>query len=239
MSSPPGGTSPRPVRGLGPVIVVVLIFIAALLGYYQIVYYPPNHTSTTTQFIPPDPHNVTVTIVSGAASDCSPNCVGKTYVPDTITVVIGYNATVYWKNADANVHTVTAQTNDSLLDPRFTTFGPTSPASAWNNIPSGGSVNFTFIKPGVYTYFCSYHSWMVGQVIVKGGSNSSSSTAGALTTSSIIAAYHIYSLPRIAFDNALHSIGIVTLKISYLGVAMLQAFETPMEYQSIAPPMRN
>jgi plastocyanin len=175
-----GAPSPRPVRGLGLVIVVILILIAAALGYYQIIYYPPNHTSTTTVYVARDPHNVTVTIVSGASGNCGPpvapqsNCMGKTYVPDTITVVVGYNATVIWRNNDSTVHTVTAEPNDSSLDPRFTSFGPTS--QPWNNIEAGQSVNFTFIKPGTYAYYCSYHSWMLGSVIVKAGSNTSSST---------------------------------------------------------------
>jgi plastocyanin len=194
MSSPGATPPPRPVRGLGPVIVVILILIAALLGYYQIIYYPPNHTSTSTQIVPPDPHNVTVTIASGASSDCSPNCAGKTYVPDTMTVVIGYNATVIWRNDDGTVHTVTADANDSTLDPRFTSFGPTSPSSAWNNIPSGKSVNFTFIKPGTYGYLCSYHPWMVGSVIVKSGTNVSSSSSASTSgpsSSALIGPYHI------------------------------------------------
>jgi plastocyanin len=184
--SSPTAPPPKPVRALGPAIVVVLIIIAASLGFYQIVVYPPNHTTTTTVIVPPDPHNVTVTIV-GDPVNCSPNCVGKTYVPDTITVVIGYNATVIWTNNDTGVeHTVTASTNDSSLDPRFTVFGPTSPQSSWNNILSGQSVNFTFIKPGTYVYSCSYHPWMVGSVIVKAGSNSTSSStvSSAATTSS-------------------------------------------------------
>jgi plastocyanin len=203
--SSPGATPPKPVRGLGPVIVVILIFVAALLGYYQIIYYPPHHTTTSTMIVPPDPHNVTVTIVTGASSPCgsglSPpqpqsQCNGKTYVPDNVTVVIGYNATVIWRNNDSAVHTVTAEPSAASIDPRFASFGPTS--QPWNNIESGKSVNFTFIKPGTYTYFCSYHSWMVGSVIVKAGTNSSSSssasTVGPGSSSSLIGPYHINPL---------------------------------------------
>jgi plastocyanin len=182
--SSPGAPPAKPVRGLGPVIVVILIFIAAALGYYQIIYYPPNHTSTTTQIVPPNPHPVNVTILPTAVT-CQPNCNNKTYSPDIITVVIGYNATIFWRNSDSNEHTVTANSNDSSLDPRFTSFGPIGPSSAWNNILPGKSVNFTFIKPGSYAYFCSYHSWMIGTVIVKAGTNSSASSSGSGTTSVI------------------------------------------------------
>ncbi len=200
--SSPTAPPPKPVRALGPAIVVVLIIIAAGLGYYQIIVYPPNHTSTTTAYIPYDPKNVTVTIVPGALNPCgtalSPpqaqsECNGKTFVPDTITVVVGYNATVFWRNNDTTVHTVTANLNDSTLDPRFTIFGPT--AQPWNNIPQGQSVNFTFIKPGTYTYYCSYHAWMQGSVIVEAGSNStSSSTVSSSATSSSSAILSPYAL---------------------------------------------
>ena len=182
--------------------MVVLIIIAAGLGYYQIIVYPPNHTSTTTTYIPPDPHNVTVTIVPSASSECGTiigmpqsQCNGKTYVPDAITVVIGYNATVIWRNNQtATPHTVTAELNDSGIDPRFLAFGPESPPSSWNVINYGQTVNFTFIKPGTYVYYCSYHSWMIGAVTVLAASNSSATATGSTTTSSSSAMLSPYSL---------------------------------------------
>ena len=232
-----GAPPPRPVRGLGPVIVVLLIFIAAALGYYQIIYYPPNHTSTTAVFVPPDPHNVTVTIVQGASSDCSPNCTNKTYSPDTITVVIGYNATVVWHNDDGTVHTVTAELNDSSLDPRFTSFGPTSPPTAWDNIASGKSVNFTFTKPGTYVYFCSYHAWMVGSVIVEAGSNSSSSSSSSTVAaigSTVIGPFHTSSLLTLSEERGVVSKSLMTLSMLPISRG---GSDLPFEKFSIGVPM--
>ncbi len=172
--------------------MVVLIIIAGALGYYQVAIYPANHSSTSSVsiYVPPDPHNVTVVIVPGASSPCGTavnkppsDCNGKTYAPDNVTVVIGYNATVIWFNNETGVvHTVTAFPSDASFDPRFGIFGPQNPPTLWNNIPGGKSVNFTFIKPGDYTYYCSYHNWMQGSVIVKAGSNNSTTTSTITTT---------------------------------------------------------
>ena len=70
-------------------------------------------------------------------------------------------------------------------------FGPIS--QPWNNIWQNGSTsgpssaNFTFTIPGTYSYYCSYHSWMKGQVIVKptpAGLTSSTTSASSSTTTS-------------------------------------------------------
>jgi hypothetical protein len=123
------------------VIVIILIVAAAFLGYYQVVYYPtiaPTSTSTTT--IALSEKNVTVIIPSGAQDPSTPT--SQTYLPNVITVYIGYNTTVIWYNNDTGaLHTVTARPNSP--DPRFNQWGPTTAP------------------------YCSYHSWMGGQVIVK------------------------------------------------------------------------
>ncbi|HYW82619.1 MAG TPA: plastocyanin/azurin family copper-binding protein, partial [Spirochaetia bacterium] len=33
----------------------------------------------------------------------------------------------------------------------------------------GASYTHTFTTPGTYTYYCAYHLWMVGTVVVKTG----------------------------------------------------------------------
>lgn len=72
------------------------------------------------------------------------------YSPATITVVIGMNSTVTWANQDSAPHTVTA--SDRSFDS--------------GNMNSGQSFTYTFTKPGVYTYYCAYHFWMKGEVMV-------------------------------------------------------------------------
>jgi plastocyanin len=167
MASPPVKT----LTATGPVIIVILVIAAAILGYYQIVYYPTvAPTSTTVTFVPATKYNVTVTIPTGAGSSGKPT--SFYFEPDVITVVAGYNSTVFWRNNDSSVHTVTAQVG--APDPRFNVFGPTS--QPWNNINPASEVNFTFTTPGTYNYSCSYHVWMKGEVIVVAGTSSSGSS---------------------------------------------------------------
>jgi len=176
MASPPA----RTLTGTGPVIIVILVIAAAILGYYQIVYYPTvAPTSTTVTIVPPTKYNVTVTIPSGAGSSGKPT--SFYFEPDVITVVAGYNSTVFWRNNDSSEHTVTAAVG--APDPRFNVFGPTS--QPWNNINPGSNVNFTFTTPGTYNYSCSYHVWMKGEVIVVAG-NSSSGSGQAGTAATIL-----------------------------------------------------
>ena len=162
MAATPSSSS-KSLRATGPVIIVILLVAAALLGYYQIIYYPtvaPTSTTTTTA-TPPSEFNVTVVIPEGAAAQGKPD--SFYYQPDVITVYVGYNSTVIWYNNDSVPHTVTANANSP--DPAFNQFGPIS--APYNNLNQGDSVNFTFTVPGNYSYFCSYHNWMHGVVIVK------------------------------------------------------------------------
>jgi plastocyanin len=73
------------------------------------------------------------------------------YFPSPIVVTLGVNNTMVWTNTDDSWHTVTA--ND----------GSFSSGNIW----TGNSFEFTFTKPGTYPYFCQYHLWMRGVVIVK------------------------------------------------------------------------
>ena len=89
----------------------------------------------------------TVSVLPGSAADTGSNF----YSPSTITVVIGVNNTVTWANNDDAPHTVTA------TDGSFNS-GNLNPGQTWSH---------TFNSPGTYTYYCSYHPWMKGTVIVK------------------------------------------------------------------------
>ena len=92
----------------------------------------------------------TVIIEPGSAAQT----VTTYYSPSTITVVVGVNNTVTWVNTDDAPHTVTAS------DGSFNS----------GNLNGGQSWSHTFTTPGTYPYYCSYHPWMKGTVIVKGPS---------------------------------------------------------------------
>jgi len=102
--------------------------------------------STTGQVGASSPEITFVRILSGSADSVS-----ISFSPLQVTLVIGVNNTVTWVNDDNAAHTVTAKDGS---------FGS-------GNIGSGASYTHTFTTPGTYTYYCAYHSWMVGTVVVK------------------------------------------------------------------------
>ncbi len=93
------------------------------------------------------PITTKISIVLGAGTNTS----SRGYSPDSITVVIGVNNTIKWTNDDTSPHTVTA--NDGSFYS--------------GNMASGETFTYTFSKPGVYQYHCTYHPWMIGTVTVK------------------------------------------------------------------------
>ena len=145
--------------GAGIVVTVVIIAAIASVGYLQLKVAPkvdcPGGFSTT----------CILTTSSTTAAACTPrDCVNVTiptgastgpgYSPDTVTVVIGVNATVMWTNTDGVFHTVTADKNNYFDSGTMQT----------SNV---FMFNFTSLGPGTYTYHCSFHPPMHGTVIVK------------------------------------------------------------------------
>jgi plastocyanin len=86
-----------------------------------------------------------VTIVIGAASSAN----GQFYSPATLTIKVG--RTVTWINQDIAAHTVTSTTG----------------AFNSGNMKSGAVFSYTFTQPGNYSYYCTYHSWMKGSIMVS------------------------------------------------------------------------
>lgn len=98
------------------------------------------------------------TVTTGALT-ASVTTSGFTFVPQVLNVAPG--TTVTWTNTDGApmVHTVTSST----------------PGYDYNsgNLASGESFSYTFVRPGVYDYFCIPHEQfgMTGQVIVSAGAS--------------------------------------------------------------------
>lgn len=140
-------TPPKPTPAFAVVMVVLILGAVGAASYYQLVYVPGLPTTTTTGQLSCTPSTCgNVTIPAGAVS-CSPAPCG--YDPSLITVYLGQNSTVYWRNADDAPHTVTASS-----------FG--SP-----NMPAGAVYHYKFTVAGNYSYVCSYHAWMRASVQVK------------------------------------------------------------------------
>jgi plastocyanin len=72
------------------------------------------------------------------------------YSPQSIKVVLGVNATVTWVSRSISYDTVTD---------RGGSFGS-------GPIAPGGTFTFTFKSSGEYEYYCLYHPWMTGTVVV-------------------------------------------------------------------------
>jgi plastocyanin len=107
---------------------------------------PLNQSTTEQQGAAPSPETSYVKILLGSADSVS-----YSFSPVEVTVVIGVNNTVTWVNNDNAAHTVTAS------DGSFSS----------GNIGSGGVYTYTFTTPGAYRYYCAYHEWMVGTVVVE------------------------------------------------------------------------
>jgi plastocyanin len=99
---------------------------------------------------PTTPSEVVVIIPNGASENLHLG-----FEPSKITIVIGVNNTVVWKNEDSDWHT--AHSNI----PEFNS----------GLIQSGDSFTHTFQRAGTYPYHCDPHPWMTGVVIVKGATS--------------------------------------------------------------------
>ena len=131
------------------VLLIVVVAIAVAAAYFAIV--PPGGTAPTSVTI----QTVQVKIPDGAAGDES-----LSFEPQVVTVVIGVNNTVQWKNFDSVAHTVTSTSVPSGAQP----FG-----SASNLVEPGQAFTITFTVPGTYQYHCVIHPHMEGTIIVKEG----------------------------------------------------------------------
>jgi len=144
---------------VGAVIAVLIIGAVASIGYFQFEVAPGLNvttSSTVSSVTCPSSQCVNVTIPNAASSMPNGYTPGsKTtygFDPDSITIVIGKNNTVYWTNDDVSIHTATSD-NTGVFDT--------------GNVVAGASAQYTFTAAGTYTYHCSYHAWMQGTIIVK------------------------------------------------------------------------
>ena len=90
--------------------------------------------------------------IKSARPDCGPNA--ECYVPSYYVAKTG--ETVYWMNQDSAFHSVTSgqqENPDGLFDS--------------GHIDPDEIFSYTFIEPGVYSYYCTLHPWMNGMIKVE------------------------------------------------------------------------
>ena len=126
-------------------LIVVIALIAVGFLFYG------NLTATS-------PRVAVVIIPEGASVNASLG-----FEPSNITVVIGVNNTVVWKNEDSDWHTATSDV------PEFDS----------GMIQPGGSYTHTFLRAGTFPYHCDPHPWMTGVVTVKAATSTGIVTYGA------------------------------------------------------------
>ena len=140
----------------GPLLVVLIFASIGVFWYMQFMYLP---TVTAGEAVPENianpPESVTVDIIKGSYNIQQ----ADSYVPKEITVVLGKNNKVVWKNVDEVAHTVTADAGQSG---KFV-----QEASRSLFLQAGENFEFVFTKPGTYKYHCEPHPWMKGTAIVQ------------------------------------------------------------------------
>ena len=113
--------------------------------------------ATTTPDAFADHAEVTITTTDGSAF--GQDCVAEgCYMPSVATVDVG--GKVIFSNTDASLHTFTAGTVEGFTQ---------NPTGEFNVITmeQGESGEWTPEEAGEVSYFCSFHVWMVGTIIVQ------------------------------------------------------------------------
>ncbi len=130
-------------------LLVAVVAVAVSIAYLAIV--PPGGNTTPTVTI----QTVEIRIPDGAAGNAS-----LSFEPRVVTVVIGVNNTVQWRNFDSVAHTVTSTSVPT---------GAQAFGSASNLVEPGQEFTITFTVPGTYQYHCVIHPHMEGTIVVKEG----------------------------------------------------------------------
>lgn len=140
-----------PPRGLLLGLGVVLLLMGAVIAGLFIFRLQPQLAGGTAA-----PGSVIMPVGVGSNTALS-------FSPAKIVVIIGVNNTVTFANKDTATHTVTA--TDKSFDS--------------GDIKAGQSWTYTFNTAGTFDYYCIYHNWMKGTVVVMSSGSASNSTSGS------------------------------------------------------------
>ena len=146
-----------PPRGLLPALGILGILLGAGLAGLFVFRLQPQLPAGTAA-----PGSVIMPVGVGSNT-------ALTFSPGRVVVVIGVNNTLTFSNKDTATHTVTATDN----------------SFSSGDIKAGQSWTYTFTTPGTFDYYCIYHSWMKGTVVVLSSTNQtvSSTVTNATSTS--------------------------------------------------------
>jgi plastocyanin len=116
---------------------ISIVLVVALAVYF-------GATAYALQTARPTPAGTTIVYIAESP-------ISWQYSPQSVRVVLGVNSTVTWVSRSIAYDTVTDR------------------GGAFNSgtIAPGGTFSFTFTAPGEYEYYCEYHPWMAGTVVVQ------------------------------------------------------------------------
>ncbi|MGH2639527.1 MAG: cupredoxin domain-containing protein [Rhabdochlamydiaceae bacterium] len=142
---------------VGIVVVVVVVLVVAAFAVLFLTSSPPSSGSNIScgGQASGSASDLQISLTNGASSRAS----APGYSPDSVTLVMGKNNTVTWTNNDSAAHTVTS------------TSAPSGASFNSGRMNSGATYSCTFTTPGTYQYYCKYHSWMIGTIVVKAASS--------------------------------------------------------------------
>ncbi len=134
-------------------IVIIIVIVAAL--YFAGIFTPPPPSATAS-----------AKIFDTGTCSTSTNC-GFTPTP----LNIASNTKVTWTSNSTSGHTVTecVSSTTSCPSPNFdaSALSPALDSGVSSPIANGQSYSYTFKTAGTYYYYCQFHSWMHGKVVVS------------------------------------------------------------------------
>jgi plastocyanin len=89
--------------------------------------------------------------------ECIPDCEANNSCYEPFAVTVDVRKEITWKNLDGFSHSVTSGTPEDGPDGVFDS----------GLISAIRTFSHTFYEPGIYDYYCVYHPWMKGMVVVE------------------------------------------------------------------------
>jgi manganese oxidase len=148
-TTPPAAATEKPRSRTMLYGIIVIILIVVGVGVYYLTVGSQSNANNGTP----------VSIFDGTGGACTqtaspPNC---GFSPQTLNVKTGTNNTITWTNNGQQAHTASANVtaNGSL---------PSFDSGSKNR---GDKFTFTLNTAGAYHYYCKFHPWMTGTIVVS------------------------------------------------------------------------
>jgi plastocyanin len=163
--APKPAEAPKPKnRNMLLAVIIVVILIVVGIGVY-IITLKPSMTGTTGT-----PISIWDNAPGTACADTTTCGFHNSTGGSTLTITPGTKVT--WTNTGSDPHTVTACVSsnpaysNAVTDNSCPTQAPATFDSGSGGMTHGSTYSFTFTVAGTYNYYCQFHPWMHGVIIV-------------------------------------------------------------------------